>query len=115
MSLQKRYVIVALCFLIGGCQEKKAADIPIDKMKVVVLQLFKADEFIARMSVQDTNWKKSSQSATIYQKIFDLNKVDRTQFYNQMETLKSHPVEFKVLMDSVNELSKREKNGPGKY
>ena len=46
---------------------------------------------------------------SFYQQIFDLNKVDRAQFYKQIEYLEGNPVEFKVLMDSVNELSKREK------
>lgn len=102
--------MASLFLFLLGCKEKKSNDISNEKMKVVVLQLMKVDEHIARMSAQDTTWKDGKKTAELYQKIFDLNKVDRTQFYKQMEYLKSHPIEFKVLLDSANELSKREKN-----
>ena len=45
----------------------------------------------------------------MYQQIFDLNKVDRVAFYHTIDYLERHPIEFKQLMDSANEVSKREK------
>ena len=45
----------------------------------------------------------------MYQQIFNLNKVDRIEFYNTINYLERHPIEFKQLMDSVSEVSKREK------
>ena len=110
MRILKLYLVATWFLFIGGCKEKKSNDIPKEKMQAVVLQLMKADEHIARMSAQDTTWKKSSKSAELYQKIFDLNNVDRVQFYKQMEFIIAHPIELKALLDEVNELSKREKN-----
>ena len=103
-----------LFFIVLGCaQEKKQeGEIPLDKMKVVVWQLMKADEYFTRKSFTDSTWKNSHKNVQFYQQIFNFNKVDRVQFYNQIKFLETHPVEFKVLMDSVNELSKREKKPP---
>jgi hypothetical protein len=92
-----------------GRSSQPTGGIPIDKMKVVVLQLMKADEHFSRVSAGDSTWSKQKKNLIFYQQIFDLNKVDRVQFYKQIEYLEGNPVEFKILMDSVNELSKREK------
>jgi hypothetical protein len=103
------------CLLIGivmvacGKLSKSVSVIPIDKMKVVVFQLMKADEHFSRVSSVDSTWKTQNKNVQFYQQIFDFNKIDRAQFYKEIEYLEKHPVEFKVLMDSVNELSKREK------
>ena len=65
-----------------------------------------------RKNLKDSTWKGTKKNVQFYKQIFELNKVDRNQFYKQMVNLESHPVEFKALMDSVEELSKREKNKP---
>jgi hypothetical protein len=97
-------------FLIScGKKSKDANRIPIDKMKVVVFQLMQADEHFSRVLAADSTWNIQHKNIQSYQKIYDFNKVDRVEFYKQIEYLEMHPVEFKVLMDSVNELSKREK------
>jgi hypothetical protein len=84
-------------------------NIPMDKMKVVLLQLMQADEYYTRMSTIDTSWKIHKKNVQFYKQIFELNKVDRVDFYNTIGYLQKHPVDFKELMDSTNALSKREK------
>jgi hypothetical protein len=107
-----RISILILLFLSVSCgnADKKSLDIPMEKMKVVVWQLMLADEYYTRYAVTDTTMRKEKRNVKFYQQIFDFNKVDRVQFYKQMNYLETHPVEFKVLIDSVNELSKREKS-----
>jgi hypothetical protein len=78
-------------------------------MQTVVWQLMQADEYYSRVSVVDSTWIAEKKNIEFYQQIFNLNKVDRVEFYNTIEYLQKHPIEFKELMDSVNELSKREK------
>jgi hypothetical protein len=104
--------IFILFILLVACsnQAKNEQQIPFEKMRTVVWQLLKADELYARKSTTDSAWRVSKKNVVFYQQIFDLNNIDRTQFYKQMEKLKASPVEFKTLMDSVEALSKREKN-----
>lgn len=101
------------CFFIISCSSnnKPTTTIEFDKMKLVVWQLMKADEFYIRSSVADSTVITNKKNVQYYQQIFDLYKIDRVAFYKDIEFYESHPVEFKILMDSVNELSKREKNG----
>lgn len=112
-----RYYFINFIILVAigcGSNDNKAKTIPMDKMKVVIWQLMKADEHYARISAVDTSWSATKKNLQFYQQIFDLNKVDRVAFYQQIDYLKAHPEEFKILMDSVNEFSKREKNGIAK-
>ena len=101
------------CLLISSCSpsKKQSAKIEFNTMKLVVWQLMKADEFYIRSSVADPTVIPSKKNVEYYQQIFDLYKIDRVQFYKDIDFYESHPIEFKTLMDSVNELSKREKNG----
>ncbi len=109
MRIYISFIILSVLLLACGDKSSSGNAIPIDKMKVVVLQLMKADEHFTRVSLVDSTWRLQKKNVEFYQQIFDLNKVDRVQFYKQIEYLQKRPVEFKVLMDSVNELSKREK------
>ena len=103
--------LIILSFILIGCQTKAAMDKRVDMktMQTVVWQLMQADEYYTRVSVIDSTWKIDKKNVEFYQQIFDLNKVDRVEFYNTIDYLQKHPIEFKELIDSVNELSKREK------
>jgi len=103
--------LIILSFILIGCQTKVAKDKRVDMktMQTVVWQLMQADEYYTRVSVIDSTWKIDKKNVEFYQQIFDLNKVDRAEFYNTIDYLQRHPIEFKELIDSVNELSKREK------
>jgi len=103
--------LIILSFILIGCQTKVAKDKRVDMktMQTVVWQLMQADEYYTRVSVIDSTWKADKKNVEFYQQIFDLNKVDRVEFYNTIDYLQRHPIEFKELIDSVNELSKREK------
>jgi len=103
-------LIILSCVLLG-CSTPSAKDKRVDMktMQKVVWQLMQVDEYYSRVSVVDSTWKEDKKNIEFYQQVFDLNKVDRVEFYNTIDYLQKHPIEFKELIDSVNELSKREK------
>ena len=107
----KKLISVAF-LLLGACDSKKAekeAILPIKTMQQTVWQLMQVDEYLSRQLQTDTTVKPSIEKAQYYQRVFNLNKIDRVQFYTTMAYLDKHPVEMKALMDSVEALSKREK------
>jgi hypothetical protein len=107
----KNTILLGLLVL-SSCKvaTQQSGQLDINKMKIVVWQLMQVDEYYARVSLVDSTWILNRKNVEMYQQVFDLNKVDRTTFYNKMNYLERHPIEFKQLMDSVNEVSKREKN-----
>ena len=98
--------------LLAACASratKSGTLLPIKTMQQTVWQLMQVDEYLTRQIQTDTTIEPSLKKAQYYQQVFHLNKVDRVQFYTTMDYLDKHPVEMKVLMDSVEALSKREK------
>jgi tRNA isopentenyl-2-thiomethyl-A-37 hydroxylase MiaE len=94
-----------------SCQDKDQPKnmVPFDKMKVVLFQLMRADEYYTRTVSADTAMQLERKNIQFYKQIFELNKVDRNDFFATLTYLQKRPIEFKELMDSAYELSKREK------
>lgn len=107
----KNYLTILL-FTLLSCtpSNKDKAQLSTDKMKVVIWQLMQADEYYTRASLLDSTLKINRKNIQMYQQIFDLNKVSSVQFYNTIDYLEKHPIQFKEVMDSVTALSKREKS-----
>ena len=107
----KKPIIIGILFLAAcaSSDTKKGKLLPFKTMQQTVWQLMQVDEYLTRQIQTDTTIQPSFKKAQYYQQVFNLNKVDRVQFYTTMDYLDKHPVEMKVLMDSVEALSKREK------
>lgn len=107
----KKAICIGMVFLVACSAKKtnKEGVLPFKTMQQTVWQLMQVDEYLSRQIQTDTTIQPSKQNAKYYQKVFDLNKVNRVQFYTTMDYLDKHPVELKELMDSVEALSKREK------
>ncbi len=107
----KKLSIIGVLFLWSCVNKNKQSNtfLPIQTMQKTVWQLMQVDEYLSRQIQTDTSFKLNKEKATYYQRVFNLNKVDRIRFYATMNYLEKHPDEYKILMDSVEALSKREK------
>ena len=108
----KKLLIILVVVFIAACSSEKTnkeALLSFKTMQITVWQLMQVDELLSRQVQADTTLNPNLEKAQYYQRVFNLNKVDRGQFYKTMDYLDKHPVEMKVLMDSVEALSKREK------
>jgi hypothetical protein len=104
-----KWLIILIFPLLSCNNNKEKAQLSTDKMKVIIWQLMQADEYYTRASLLDSTMKINRKNVQMYQQIFDLNKVTSVQFYTTIGYLEQHPIEFKIVMDSVTALSKREK------
>ena len=106
-----RKLCIVLCLFAISCQDKEQLEnkVPFDKMKVVLYQLMKADEYYTRTVSADSTMQKERKNIQFYKQIFEMNKVNRDDFFATLTYMQKRPIEFKVLMDSAYELSKREK------
>ena len=98
--------------LLSACaltKTEKQQLLPLKTMQQTVWHLIMVDEYLSRKIQSDSTIQPTLVRAQKYQQVFNLNKVDRIQFYATMDYLDKHPVELKELMDSVEALSKREK------
>lgn len=99
-------------FFITSCSNKKVDTdkfLPVEVMQKTVFQLMEVDEFLSRQIQTDTAVQPQVIKAKYYQQVFNLNKVDRVRFYATMRYMEKHPDAYKILVDSLEALSKREK------
>lgn len=89
--------------------DKRNTRIDQKQMPTIIWHLIMADDFYARQSIIDSNWRLQKKNIDLYQKVFSLHHTTSDQFYFTMDYYEKHPVEFKELMDSVSALTKREK------
>ena len=108
----KQFIGISLIVvLLGSCSS--ASDqknlVPFDTMKTTLLQLMQVDEYYNRVSFRDSTMRLEKKNIVFYKQVFDLNGLDRNRFYATLDYYEKHPVEMKVLMDSVNALCKKKK------
>lgn len=113
-----------VCFFCAGyflaCSPKTPAVMPVNQMKVILHDLMKADEWFVRISLKDTNAQKKNEHIRLYEQVFKIHQVNRDDYFKSYRFYAAHPIQFKVLIDSVDALATRDrlrrlaKTGQGK-
>ena len=101
-------ITIAVCSCNSNKQSKEP--LPIDQMKYLMWDMLKADEFYIRLTTNDTAKKFQKENLRLYDQIFRSYGVSKEKFYSSYKFYESHPNLFKELIDSVENLSKRQRN-----
>ena len=93
------YLFVGLFFFVGCFSDKHIAE---SEMKAIIWEMTSVDEYIKFSHSKQENSTKNYtvERDTLYQKIFDLHKITKQQFYTTYSYYKQNPEKFKVLIDS---------------
>ena len=104
--------IMLLCLGWMGCRSSagKTKPLVLDTMKVIMWDMLRADEWYIRLSIKDSTLKTKKENIRLYEQVFAIHGVTKDQFYNSFKYYEAHPVECKVLLDSVEAFANREKN-----
>jgi hypothetical protein len=105
-------ILLLACLGYTGCTPASSSKKPIEvnKMKQVMWDLMKADEWYNQITAKDSTLHGKKEDIHLYEQVFAVHGISKDQFYTSYKYYESHPVEFKVLIDSVDALSLREKN-----
>jgi hypothetical protein len=108
--MKKRFAFIFIV-LLTACSsgDKMPKDVlPVSKMKAIIWDMSLADN----MASEKYAIKRDSQRIMVtglYQKIFNLHKIDKASFYKSYAYYEAHPTEMRVLFDSVNAYGLRQK------
>src|ERR1700710_2051309 len=110
--------IIFICLTMVAC--KGTNDVPdnimgYDQMKETIWDLAQVDEFAATYLIRDTSKNAHKESLVLYQKVFALHKISNDEFAKSYVFYKSHPLQEKVLMDSLSQYSGRQRDGIQRY
>ena len=105
-------IIIAGFTVVTGCGSfsGKKEILGIDSMKVVMWDMLKADELFVRLSVKDTVLKKRKENILYYEEVFAVHHITKGQFDSSFKFYEAHPVQLKILVDSLEAFSSREKS-----
>jgi hypothetical protein len=114
--LYRKIRVIALslylgALLISSCQNTVFGGVmSVDEMKVIIWDLMKVDELNNIQSMKDTSFASKKMNFAYYEQVFKLHQVSREDFFQSMKYYESHPPEMKVLIDSLDQYSARERN-----
>ncbi|MFP5040938.1 DUF4296 domain-containing protein [Parasediminibacterium sp. JCM 36343] len=110
-KLDKRFINCTLLLLLFGiaCGNKNNTVLQIPDMKFVMWDMVMADNLFGQMAIKDSLARPQKKNIALYQKVFEHNNTTREQFYNSYKYYQMHPLEMKILFDSVEAYGARVK------
>ena len=97
-------LFITLILLTFGCiQDKKLPKdiIPQNEMRKIMWDLMRADAYVATFIMKDSTRNQKSESAILYEKIFDIHSTSQETFKKSLEFYESRPDLFKAISDSL--------------
>src|SRR3954451_15779371 len=108
----KKYLAIIFILLLTSCSagDKVPKDVlPVNKMKAIIWEMSLADNMASEKYVINKDSQRIMVTG-LYQKIFNLHKIDKFSFYKSYAYYEAHPTELHVLFDSVNAYGIRQKS-----
>lgn len=81
-----------------------------DKMKKVVYDILKADEYVSNFVSKDTTANIKMKRSIVYEQVFRLHNTNRKEFFTSYKYYQQHPDIQKALFDSLLATANREKS-----
>ena len=79
-------------------------------MKVVMWDMMQADELYLRILAKDSTARKRMENIHLYREVLALHNVSKGRFDSSYKFYEAHPDQFKLLVDSLEVFSTRQKN-----
>jgi hypothetical protein len=95
--------ILLLNILFFSCseKEKKPGVLSENEMKEVMWDMIRADQYVAGVLSNDSTRNKKDESVKLYEEIFHIHKITRSQFKKSLDYYSSQPDLFRPIIDSL--------------
>ncbi len=84
--------------------------IPPEQMKKIVFDLVRADVFVDNYVLRDTALTSKRQHIKYYEQVFAIHKISQQEFYKSFRYYQQHPDVNKILFDSIQSYSGRQRD-----
>ena len=105
-----KVVVLFLVTLLCACSSSTSVPeniLPPNRMKELVFDMARADEFVNSYVMRDTSLKPKEQHIKMYEQVFLIHKTNHDEFYRSFKYYQEHPDLNKALFDSINVYSKK--------
>ena len=96
-----------LCFLLSvlliSCakKERKGDVLSPNKMRDVMWDMIRADQYVSDLLFKDSTIKKKDESIKLYEEVFHVHKITRDEFKRSLDYYSSRPDLFRPIIDSL--------------
>jgi len=96
-----------LCFLLSvlliSCakKERKADVLEPKKMREVMWDMIRADQYVSDLLFKDSTMKKKDESIKLYEEVFHIHNITRDEFKKSLDYYTSRPDLFRPIIDSL--------------
>jgi hypothetical protein len=103
-------VFAVMCVLFACSSGNGLPDdvIPPEKMKFIVMDVLRAQEYVIMKYAKDTNVQKANMPVML-QQVFDIYKIKKDDFYRSFQYYEAHPDKNKILFDSLTAYAQRKR------
>ena len=105
--------ICLIAVLVCACSTNKRSPhkpLPINQMKLITWDLMKASEWHLLVIAKDSLLRDKKEDIRLYAQVFKIHGVTKDQYYDSYKYYEAHPAAFKILSDSLDAFSSRERN-----
>src|SRR6187455_70089 len=98
------FLFICLIILTFGCiQDKKIPKdvLPQNEMRKIMWDLIRADAYVSAFVMKDSTKDQKTESAILYEKIFDIHSTTRETFKKSLAFYQERPDLFKAISDSL--------------
>ena len=109
------FLFIILIILNFGCirDNKIPKDvIPQNQMRKIMWDLMRADAYVTDFVMKDSTRDKKTESAKLYEKIFDIHATSQEAFKKSLVFYQNRPDLFKVISDSLRADEKKSQQYP---
>lgn len=107
----RNVLVVLYVGILMSCAGEKIPKqiIPIPNMSMIMWDLMKMDEYYIRLTAKDSLNKLTKENIRLYEQVFKTYGISRKKFYDSYAYYESHPAQYKILVDSVESISTKQK------
>lgn len=99
-----RNYLLSFCLIISlfSCGNKSGKILPTAKMQEVMWDMLLADAYTQKYLKHDSTKNEKAENAVLQQKVFQLHKINKEDFYASYEYYNNHPDIMRTILDSIN-------------
>lgn len=103
------YFLIVLLLISCGSEKVPKHILSVNDMSKIMWDMMKVDEYYLRMTAKDTLNLKIKENIRLYEQVFSSYGINRKKFYDSYQYYEAHPKQFKILIDSIDAVSSRER------
>jgi hypothetical protein len=100
----KFFLSIGFAIILFSCARNEKLDhniLPIKKMREVMWDMIRADQYVSDFLLKDSTKKKKDESVKLYDEIFRLHKITADEFKKSLAYYSSRPDLMQPIIDSL--------------